>query len=235
MAFDLNTSWAVLPWLAPALLTLLWAWRRGGPAMARSRSWALWLFRGCALALLVLIVLNPVRVSVTPGIVSRPEVHVLLDASQSMLLGTPESRWQEGTALLRDALKRQQGHADVRVHRFGQRVVPVDLDAFVAGGDLARPDDADTQLASAFRQLVGRLGRDAPAGVVVVSDGRVRDPEKVDEMAGPWRRLHVPVHIVPLGRTDERGDAAIVGAVAPARARKQAHVDVDVFLRSFGF
>jgi uncharacterized membrane protein len=152
-----------------------------------------------------------------------------------MLLGSPETRWQEGTALLRDALRRQQGHADVRVHRFGQRVVPVDLDAFLAGGELAPPDDADTQLAAAFRQLAGRLGREAPAGVVVVSDGRVRDPEKVDEMAGPWRRLHVPVHVVPLGRPAEGGDAAIVAAVSPARARKQARVDVDVFLRSFGF
>jgi uncharacterized membrane protein len=235
MTCDLSSGWVVLPWLATALLTLWWVWRRSGSPVARSRHWALWVFRGSVLAALVVIGLNPVLVSVTPGSVHRPEVHVLLDASQSMLLGSPESRWQEGTALLRDALRRQQGHADVRVHRFGQRVVPVDLEAFLASGELPRPDDADTQLAAAFRQLVGRLGRDAPAGVVVVSDGRVRDPEKVDEMASPWRRMHVPVHVVPLGRADERGDAAIVAAVAPAKARKQAHVEVDVFLRSFGF
>jgi uncharacterized membrane protein len=111
----------------------------------------------------------------------------------------------------------------------------VDLDAFMAGGDLVRPDYADTQLASALRQLAGRLGRDAPAGVVIVSDGRVRDPEKVDEMASHWRRLNVPVHVVPLGRAAEGGDAAIVAAVAPAKVRKQAQVEVDVFLRSFGF
>src|SRR5262249_3167271 len=145
MTFDFSSGWVVLPWLATALLTLWWVWGRSGAAVARSRHLALWVFRGCVLAALVVIGLNPVHVSVIPGSVHRPEVHVLLDASQSMLLGTPESRWQEGTALLRDALKRQQGHADVRVHRFGQRVVPVDLDAFLAGGQLARPDDADTQ------------------------------------------------------------------------------------------
>jgi uncharacterized membrane protein len=235
MTFDLSSGWAVLLWLVIAPLALLWVWLRGGPAVARSRNGALWVFRGCVLAALVAIGLNPVHVSVTPGSVQRPEVHVLLDASQSMLLGSPESRWQEGTALLRDALDRQQGHADVRVHRFGQRVVPVDLEAFLGGEELSRPDDADTQLAAAFRQLVGRLGREAPAGVVVVSDGRVRYPEKVEEMAGLWRRLHVPVHVVPLGRAAEGGDAAIVAAVAPAKARKQAYVEVDVFLRSFGF
>jgi uncharacterized membrane protein len=235
MTFDLRSGWAVLPWLAAALLALWWARQWGGQAVARSRHCILWIFRGCALAALVAIGLNPVRVSVTPGTIHRPEVHVLLDASQSMLLGSPKSRWQEGSVLLRAALDRQQGHADVHIHRFGQRLVPVDLDALLAGKELARPDDADTQLAAALRQLAGRLGREAPAGLVVISDGRVRDPEKVDEMASLWRRLRVPVHVVPVGRAAEGGDAAIIAAVAPAKARKQASVEVDVFLRSFGF
>ncbi len=235
MTFDISSHWAVLPWLAAALLALGWVQRRSGPAMDRSRNWLLWLFRGGVLAALVVIGLNPVRVAVTPGSIRRPEVHVLLDASQSMLLGSPESRWQEGTALLRAALERQQEHADVHIHRFGQRLVGVDLEKLLAGGELARPDDSDSQLAAAFRQLAGRLGREGPAAVVVVSDGRVREPEKVDEMASLWRRLHVPVHVVPLGRAAEGGDVAIVAAVAPAKVRKQAKVEVDVFLRSYGF
>ena len=103
------------------------------------------------------------------------------------------------------------------------------------GGVPRRPGGADSRLASAFRELAGRLGRDAPAAVVVVSDGRVRDPEKLNEMASVWQRLRVPVHVVPVGRTAEGGDVAIVAAVAPAKARKQSQVTVDVFLRSFGF
>ncbi len=235
MTFDLSSDWAVLPWLAAALLVLAWARRRGGPALARSRHGVLWGLRGGVLAALVAIGLNPVWVAVTPGSIHHPEVHVLLDASQSMNQGSPQSRWQEGTALLRAALQSQQGHADVRIHRFGQRLAPVDREAFLAGKELAPPDDADTQLAAAMRQLAGRLGREGPACVVVVSDGRVRDPEKVDELAGLWRRLHVPVHVVPLGRGAEGGDAAIVAAVAPAKARKQAQVEVNAFLRSYGF
>ena len=50
-----------------------------------------------------------------------------------------------------------------------------------------------------------------------------------------WKRLKVPVHVVPVGRGAEGGDVAIVAAVAPAKARKQSQVTVDVFLRSFGF
>src|SRR5262245_31706646 len=125
MTVDLNAGWTVLPWLAAALLVLAWARRRGGPDLSRWRHVGLWRFRLGVLAALVAIGLSPVRVAVAPGAVQRPEVHVLLDASQSMLLGSPESRWQQGTALLRDALDRQQGHANVRIYRFGQRLVSV--------------------------------------------------------------------------------------------------------------
>src|SRR5262249_35927113 len=111
MSYDVNPGWAVLPWLTAALLALAWLRQRSGPAVTRSHHAALWVLRGAALAVLVAIGLNPVHVSVTPGSVRRPEVHVLLDASQSMKLGSPDSRWQEGTALLRDALERQKGHA----------------------------------------------------------------------------------------------------------------------------
>ncbi len=233
--FDLTSAPVVLPWLAAALVAVTWARRRAGPPQARARHAALWLLRGGTLVALVAIGLNPVRVAVTPGGAHRPEVHVLLDASQSMRLGNPASRWQEGTALLRDALELQRGHADVRVYRFGERLVAVDAGALTPGGELAPPNDADSQLGAALRQLAGRLGREAPAAVVVVSDGRVRDPEKLDEMAAVWKRLRVPVHVVPVGHAAGGGDVAIVAAVAPAKTRKQSQVTVNVFLRSFGF
>jgi uncharacterized membrane protein len=234
LAFDASAAWAVLPWLTAAVVALLLARQRVGPAQPRAAHRALRILRGTALAGLILVGANPVRVAVTPGAVHRPEVHVLLDASQSMRLGTPQSRWDEGLGIVREALDRQNGHADVRVHRFGERLVSTDA-AALRSPDFARPDDADTQLAPALRQLAGRLGRDAPAGVVIVSDGRVRDPDKLDEIAGVWRRLQIPVHVVPVGSEGAGGDVAIVAAIAPARARKQSQVAVHVFLRSFGF
>ncbi len=232
-ALEFDSARAVLPWLAAALLVLAWVRRQCAPALDRSRHWALWGCRIGALIALVSIGLNPVRVSVTPTPIHRPEVHILLDASRSMRLGSPESRWNEGTAILRRALERQDGYADVRVHRFGERLVT--LDPSGVRGALDDPDDSDTRLGSAFKQLSGRLGRDAAAAVVVISDGRVRDPDKLDDMTSAWRKLHVPVHVVPVGRPAGGGDVAIIAAVAPAKARKQAQVTVDVFLRSFGF
>ena len=214
---DINPAWWVLACLPVALLVVLVVKLYGAPAQPRSRSWLLWACRLGALAVFVAIALNPVHVAVTPAPAHRPEVHILLDASQSMKLGSP-SRWQEATTLLRDAIQQQAGHADVRVYRFGERLTPVELAAFGPGGELAPPNDADTHLSSAFRQLQGRFGREAPAAVVVMSDGRVRDAEKFSEMASVWQRLHTPVHVVPVGKAAEGGDVAIVAAVAPARA-----------------
>src|SRR5262245_35376232 len=103
MSYDLNPGWAVMPWLTAALLALAWVRRRSGPAVARSRHVVLWALRAAVLVLLVAIGLNPVHVSVTPGAINRPEVHALLDASQSMTQGKP-TRWQEATDLVRTAL-----------------------------------------------------------------------------------------------------------------------------------
>jgi uncharacterized membrane protein len=233
-SFDLNPAWLALALFAVTLLGAGVVSLQSASALPRSRHWALWTCRIGALVVLAAIVLNPVHVAVTPAPTHRPEVHVLLDASQSMKLTPPETRWQEATTLLRAALQQQDGHADVRVHRFGERLAPVDL-AALRSGELPPPNDADSQLGAAFRQLGGRLGREAPAALVVVSDGRVRDTDKLEEMIAPWRKARVPVHVVPVGKPAEGGDVALVAAVAPARARKQAQVTVDVFVRSFGF
>lgn len=233
--FDLSPAWWALACVPLAALAAALVKVYGAPALPRARHWSLWALRLGALAVLAAVVLNPVRVAVTPAPAHRPEVHVLLDASQSMRLGSPDSRWQEAAALVRAALQQQDGHADVRVHRFGERLVTLDAAALREGAELAAPNDADSRLGAAFRQLGGQLGRESPAAVVVVSDGRVRDPGKLDEMVAPWRKSRVPVHVVPVGRAAEGGDVAVVAAVAPAKARKQAQVTVDVFLRSFGF
>ena len=67
MTLDLSSFWAVLPWLAVALLVLAWFRHKSGPTLARSRHWLLWTCRVGALAALVAIGLNPVHVSVTPA------------------------------------------------------------------------------------------------------------------------------------------------------------------------
>lgn len=97
------------------------------------------------------------------------------------------------------------------------------------------PTDSDTQLLTALRQVSSRFGRRPPAGLVLFSDGRARDEAGVEQLAAQFARLKVPVHVVPVGDTAKGGDVAIVACVVPPRARRFAEVEVQVFLRSYGY
>jgi uncharacterized membrane protein len=97
------------------------------------------------------------------------------------------------------------------------------------------PTDSDTQLLTALRQVSSRFGRRPPAGIVLFSDGRARDENGVEQLAAQFARLNVPVHVVPVGDTAKGGDVAIVACVVPPRVRRFAEVEVQVFLRSYGY
>jgi hypothetical protein len=97
------------------------------------------------------------------------------------------------------------------------------------------PTDTDTQLLTALRQISSRFGHKPPKGIVVFSDGRARDDVAVEETVSQFARLGVPVHVFPTGSLGQRGDISIVAAVVPPRVRKFSEVEVQVFLRSFGF
>ena len=97
------------------------------------------------------------------------------------------------------------------------------------------PTDSDTQLLTALRQVSSRFGRRPPAGLVIFSDGRACDESGIEQLAAQFAKLNVPVHVVPVGDTTKGGDVAIVACVVPPRARRFAEVEVQVFLRSYGY
>ena len=52
------------------------------------------------LAIVGLIIMNPVRVDETPGVTELPKVMYLLDASQSMAIGKGTTRWDQVVEIL---------------------------------------------------------------------------------------------------------------------------------------
>ncbi len=248
-----------------------------GPPAGISRRVEFAVLRGLILATLALILLNPVRVTQTPGITERPEVFYLIDSSQSMTLGEPTTRWDDALRAMREAGETAKGSpVDVKLFRFGQRLLasggldqaglsaetppgtqsasslslaspayaaepakPAAAKPGAAGSGpqpapLA-PTDSDTQLITALRQISSRFGHKPPAGIVVFSDGRARDDDGVEQIVSQFARLNVPVHVMPTGGLGKRGDISIVAAVIPPRVRKFSEVEVQVFIRSFGF
>src|SRR5690242_1008717 len=65
----------------------------GGPPAAVKRPRGLLALRLAAVLMLVAILLNPSRVLETPGPVERPDLFFLLDTSESMAVGEPETRF----------------------------------------------------------------------------------------------------------------------------------------------
>ena len=244
---------------AAIVLTLLAGWLLG-PANPVARQWGLWSLRATIVGLVVLVILNPVRVDELPGPKKRPEVFYLLDASASMQMGNPRSRWDQSLEMIRTADRQDTAKkAVVKPFRFGQRLAAIDQPAQVgideasvpalkittASANSAEPAgrnkrpvapvDGDTRLQAALRQISSRFGRVPPQGIVVFSDGRVHDDTGLEQIAAGFAKLKVPIHVVPVGDTAKGGDVAIAAVVAPPRVRKFTEVEVQVFVRSFGF
>ena len=214
-----------------------------GGASPAARSPVLWIVRGLIFAGLCVLLLGPVRVETTPGALDRPEVLLLYDASESMALGEPNSRWAEiGTFLSQADGGLRDGPAHLGSYTFGRRLRAVEAEdsgttrpSPAMNFAALAPTEGDTRLAVALRQLTGRIGREPPAGVVLFSDGRTRDPEAAAAAADTFAQLEVPIHVVPVGGGSGGGDVAIVGAAAPERVRKYSENQMTVFLRSFGY
>ena len=216
----------------------------GGPTLL-SINPVIWSLRLASLAILATIVLNPVRIERTEGRKLRPDLFCLVDGSRSMSLGNETSRWQDARRVLSETvagLSAPDVELSLQPFRFGQRLAALPLapegsDSDQPGGAAAEssPDDNDTRLADALRQLTSRFGRQPPSGVVVLSDGRVRDPQAVESLAKEYARRNIPVHVYPLGGQARGGDIALVSLVAPQRVRKYSQTEIQVFFRSFGY
>ena len=98
-----------------------------------------------------------------------------------------------------------------------------------------KADDPDTQMLVALRQLSSRFGRKPPNAIIVFSDGRARDAARLEEVAGYYADLGIPIHTVPIGDLETGGDVAFVSLVMPAEARRQSEIQAQAFLRSYGF
>src|SRR5512140_1335322 len=202
------------PWLILAALLVafaIWTYRRNpAPLSTRFRT-LLWVLRGLAFALLLILICRPmISLGVNPK--GQRWVGVLLDTSESLALpaGTApggESRAQEALKALGQFLPGLKQHHTVRVYGFdrGTRPLPDAAEEIVRSA-AAQPKGDVTGLGPAIETAVGEIGRARAGAVVIVSDGVANsglDPVAVA------RRLAVPVYAVGVGRDTVTTDAAV--------------------------
>jgi uncharacterized membrane protein len=238
---------AVYLGLGLALLVLMLLGRRLAKSPS-ARKWPLLALRLALLALLVLLLLNPVAVTETRLPPRPPEVMFLVDCSRSMALDRPTSRLEQvknaiaQVKLLVPGFGRPGQGPRVSLFRFGQQLLACST------LEELRAEDEATKLLEALERLPSHFELDRPGGVVVFSDGRATEANSKNQIPIPrprdsdfvplaegYRRLGVPIHVYPVGDLGTIGDVAIQEIVAPRDARPGSRVPIRVQVRSRGY
>lgn len=240
-----TTHW----WLLCVACGLGWVVLRTfwGTTLVR-RQYGLVLLRLLTLMLAIGIAMGPTLVDEQPGMTSRPAMVYLLDGSQSMQLGGESTRWHESLQFVSDATENVGAEAagHCKAFRFGHRLAPLIVQENVASSAwssnglldekaILAPDATDSRLADALRQLSAQVDSVSSAGVVLLTDGRVRASESVERLAEHFGSLDVPIHVVPVGELEGTGDVAIVSLVVEPQVRKHTENQLTLFFRSFGY
>ena len=181
--------WAAAALAGAALLVLaLGAWRR-----ARGVAW-----RGAAVAILVLILVNPALVEEkrTP---QRDVAVIVLDESPSQQIGDRAAASAAALKALTERLAKE-----------------TDLDVRVVRAGAPRPGGGDdgTRLFTALNRALADVPRQRLAGVMMITDGEVHDVPAGDAKTAA-EQLGAPLHVLLSGRPGE-GDRRLVVKEAPS-------------------
>jgi hypothetical protein len=198
-------SWALYAVIAAGLLAgARFHYRRHEPA-GRGR-YVLAGLRGAALALVVLLLFDPVLPA--RGMAARAPTIALVDASLSMRLADPDgtTRWQEAMEAVRDLRPN-------RILVFGTGAARP-----VSSLDEAVPDQPGSRLGPALRSVLEA----GPGRVVVVSDAALED---ADDVARLVSEAGIPLAVRVVGERTA-WNAGLVELDAPAWTRAQEEVEV---------
>lgn len=215
---------------AAVALLLLVALARRLAISDRLRSWLLFIPRLAVFALLLVVLLNPVRKTELRLPDQPAQVYCLVDGSRSMALEQPESR---ALAVQRVLQSLNQGSSPksprLQLFRFGEQLSSVsDISQLV-------PRDDASRLTMALEQVPSRFTREPPRCAVVFSDGAIDDADRLSAVAEGFQALKIPVHVYPVGSPLVRGDVALEELVIPPRIEPGSKVPVRGVIRATGY
>jgi len=216
--------------LALGLLGALLLARRAARSPG-ARSWALLGLRAASLAVVVLILLDPVRVAETRIPVERPSAVFLFDGSRSMGLERPSTRLDQVTRQVSQAESSISPDRLPKIerYRFGREL------AAIPAGEAPTALEDESRLLGALERLPGRFGETPPTGVFVFSDGRTTETSGFEALARGFKKLGVPIHVLPAGDASVAGDVSIRDLIVPREVPKGSKVPVKVLVGSRGF
>jgi hypothetical protein len=196
------------------------------PPLPGGRRVTLSLLRGAALALLLLLLFEPVA-RFTSTRTQDPVIAVLVDNTQSMTIRDAAG---DRAAAVRSFLgsSGERSGAVVRFVTFAGKL----QSTLLAQPDSARFDGETTNLSAAFAGLKEQIARENIQAVVLVSDGNYTEGKNPLYDA---EALGLPVSTVGVGDTAEQKDLLVERVVTNNLAYAETRVPVDVTVKSSGY
>ena len=225
--WSLDGVWAWLL-LAPFLVWLgRWIYRRTRPEVPPPTRRLLWVLRGLALVLVLLVLAEPLF-SWFARRARRPVVVALVDTSASMnVVERGSSRLERALEVLGGGLREDLREAVVRGFSAGSWPVSLDTLSRIAAGGLS------TDLAAALLAAEEAVpDRRTLGGVLLVTDGRHNLGEDPAVVAAS---LGVPVFALGAGSGEPAADVQLLSAAAPGAAFAGRPVRLEIALRSWGY
>jgi uncharacterized membrane protein len=156
-------------------------------------------------------------------------IAIVVDASQSMAYGEPQTRFSEALGSLNDALEEEDLPAlDTRYYELGGASRAVE--SFVA----SEPADGATSFAASLTGILEEARFSPLAAVVLASDGADTSGGLAADELAALAAYGVPVHTIGVGRTSIPEDVEIDDVTVPARALPGSTVSARVTIRHDG-
>jgi uncharacterized membrane protein len=241
---EFESSWSP-GWVLAAGLILLGVVASLYALDLRSRSvrrhQVLLFLRLAAVAILVLLLLEPVRYRrISPSI--KPTVAVLLDTSASM--GIEEETGRTTTTRLAQALSVLRGTPSGLLlelqKRFETRVFTFESDTSEVTNQLPRilrelkSEGSSTNLGQAMREVVDRLAPESLAAQIILTDGAWNAGPEPVQVAHQMGARSIQVFPVALGSAQERVEVAIESVLADEVVLPGDRARVEVVIRGEG-
>ena len=217
--------------LLPFLIAFVyWVYQRTYPQVDPKRRMALVVLRGAAVALLAMVLCEPVLTWWHQQVI-RPLVLVLVDTSPSMRVTEgPVTRLQQAVAVLSDegwSARLQQ--AEVRAWGFAESAYPLALDTVAVASTRGQATDIGRAVATSLEAVAER---ERVQGVVLFSDGGHnlgRDPVRLSA------ELDVPVYALGVGGAEVPVDVQLVDVRTTETGYVGQRQQIDAEVRSWGY
>jgi hypothetical protein len=236
----IDPVWIVLGCVTLAILAAAAAWRPSGrrPIAAAGTMLVRWL----SIALLALVMFNPLVALPSADRPSRPVVHLLLDSSGSMLTADGpggRTRWAQvmENVVSGEQLRRIAQDFDLRMWTFDRRADPITADSIHGSGaklPSGRHSHYDESLTQVILDLPPTEADGAGSQVVVIGDGHdhhLRSLVRIGQMA---RRRNAVVHAVAVGTPHTPPDLAVVAWAEEPRLMVGERTELRIQLHQTG-